>query len=326
MAGDTSPTSRALRTLELLQGRPGISAEALARALDITDRSARRYIAILREAGIPVESTRGRDGGYRLGRGLRLPPLLFTATEALGLVMAVLDGDHAAADPADPVGAALTTLIRALPDSIAQPARTMRAHALAAPDRDAARPDPATTSALVGAVASRRTVRLSYRSGTGADSEFAVDPWAVVVRHGRWYLLCANHRSGVRTYRIDRIRGLDVLDGTFRPPPDLDPVATLEEHLGIGWPYDAEVVFDVPYDVAVGHVRPPMGRLEPLEGGRCCRLVGSTNNPGMYAAEWLAAIPLPFRVTGGPELRAAVDEVARRMTAAVDESRPGQQS
>lgn len=326
MIGETSPTSRALRTLELLQGRPGISADALARALDVTDRAARRYIAILREAGIPVESTRGRDGGYRLGRGLRLPPLLFTATEALGLVMAVLDGDHAAADPTDPVGAALITLIRALPEAIAQPARTMRAHAMAAPDRGAARPDPAITSALVGAVAARRTVRLSYGDSAGVRSDLVVDPWAVVVRYGRWYLLCANHRSGVRTYRIDRIRGFDVLDGTFRPPPDLDPVAALEEHLGVGWPFGTEVVFDVPLDLAAEYVSAPMGRLEPLDDGRRSRLVGSTNNPGMYAGEWLAAIPLPFRVVGGPELRAAVAEVGHRMTAAVDEAGPGRQS
>lgn len=319
--GETSPTSRALRTLELLQGRPGISAQALARALEVTDRAARRYIAILREAGIPVESTRGRDGGYRLGRGLRLPPLLFSATEALGLVMAVLDGDHAASAPTDPVGAALTTLIRALPEGIAQPARTMRAHARAAPDRGAARPDPATTSALVGAIADRRTVRLSYRSSTGTVADFVVDPWAVVVRYGRWYLLCANHHAGVRTYRIDRIREIVVLDGTFRPPVDLDPVAALEAHLGVGWEHETEVIFDLPTEDVVPWVSPPMGRLEPLEDGSRCRLVGSTSNPEMYAGEWLAAIPLPFRVVGGPELREAVDEVARRMAASLTDPR-----
>ncbi len=84
-----SPTARALRVLELLQAQPGITAAQLAAQLDVTERAARRYVAILREADIPVESTRGPYGGYRLGRGIRLPPLVFTATEALGLVMAV---------------------------------------------------------------------------------------------------------------------------------------------------------------------------------------------------------------------------------------------
>jgi predicted DNA-binding transcriptional regulator YafY len=60
----------------------------------VTERAVRRYVAILREAGIPVESTRGPYGGYRVGRGIRVPPLVFSAAEALGLVMAVLDGSH----------------------------------------------------------------------------------------------------------------------------------------------------------------------------------------------------------------------------------------
>jgi predicted DNA-binding transcriptional regulator YafY len=104
---DLSPTGRALRALELLQAQPGITGGQLAAQLDVTERAARRYITILREAGIPVESTRGPYGGYRVGRGIRLPPLVFTATEALGLVMAVLDGSHAASDADDPVVAAL---------------------------------------------------------------------------------------------------------------------------------------------------------------------------------------------------------------------------
>src|SRR5215472_15255139 len=83
-----SPTGRALRALELLQAQPGITGGQLAAHLDVTERAARRYVAILREAGIGVESTRGPYGGYRVGRGIRLPPLVFSAAEALGLVMA----------------------------------------------------------------------------------------------------------------------------------------------------------------------------------------------------------------------------------------------
>src|SRR6478672_11970299 len=102
-SSDTSPTARALLTLELVPGSPGITAGRLAARLGVPGRAARRYVAILREAGIPVESERGPYGGYRVGRGLRLPPLVFSGAEALGLVMAVLDGRHAAADSEDPV-------------------------------------------------------------------------------------------------------------------------------------------------------------------------------------------------------------------------------
>jgi predicted DNA-binding transcriptional regulator YafY len=137
-----SPTARALFALELLQDSPGITAERLGDKLGVSARAARRYVAILRSAGIPVESVRGPYGGYRVGRGLRLPPLRFTAEEALGLVMAVLDGHHEAGDPTDPVGSALGKLVRALPASVAAQAEAVRRTTAPAPDRAAARPDP----------------------------------------------------------------------------------------------------------------------------------------------------------------------------------------
>src|SRR5215471_13034667 len=164
MKADLSPTGRALRALELLQAQPGITAGQLAADLDVTERAARRYIAILREAGIPVDSTRGPYGGYRAGRGVRPPPLLFTAAEALGLVMAVLDGSHAAADADDPVGAALGKIIRALPENIGRQAANVRRHASAAPDRGAVRPGTDTTGALVDAIAAQHRVSIGYRS------------------------------------------------------------------------------------------------------------------------------------------------------------------
>ena len=318
MKADVSPTGRVLRALELLQAQPGITAAQLAARLGVTERAARRYVAILREADIPVESTRGPYGGYRVGRGIRLPPLVFTAVEALGLVMAVLDGNRAAADADDPVGAALGKIIRALPENVGRPAATMRQHALAAPDRGAQRPGPEITSALVAAVAAQRRVGISYRSESGRQWAEDVDPWAVVVRHGRWYLLCHSHRAhAVRAYRIDRIQSVAAGGEQFRAPGDLDYVDLLEQHLGTGWEYETKVSFDAPYDEVARYVRPPMGRLERTSEGERCILTGTTSNPAMYAGEWLAAIPIPFHVESGPELRAAVAAVTERLTAAL---------
>jgi predicted DNA-binding transcriptional regulator YafY len=315
---DLSPTGRALLALELLQAQPGITAAQLADGLGVTERAAHRYVAILREAEIPVESTRGPYGGYRVGRALRLPPLVFSAAEALGLVMAVLDGSHAAADADDPVGAALGKIIRALPENVGRPAATMRRHASAVPDRGAARPGTDITSALVAAVAAQRRMLIGYRSESGRRWREDVDPWAVVVRHSRWYLLCHSHRAdAVRAYRIDRIHSVEAGDELFRAPEDVDFVDLLERHLGAGREFETKVVFDAPRDEAARYVRPPMGRLEPADDAQRCVLTGSTSNPAMYAAEWLAAIPIPFHVEGGTELRAAVAAVAERMTNAL---------
>jgi len=269
-----------------------------------------------------VESTPGPYGGYRVGRGIRLPPLIFSAAEALGLVMAVLDGSHAAADADDPVGAALGKIIRALPENVGRQAATMRRYASAAPDRGAVRPGTDTTSALVAAVADQCRVSIGYRSEAGRQWEEDVDPWAVVVRHGRWYLLCHSHRAGaVRAYRIDRIQSVAAGEEQFRAPDDLDYVDLLEQHLASGWPFEAKVVFDAPREEVSRYARPPMGRLEPIGTGQRCVLTGTTSNPSMYAGEWLAAIPIPFHVEGGPELRAAVAAVAARLTTAVSDRR-----
>ena len=315
MPSGPSPTARALRALEILQARPGTTADQLAEKLGVTERAARRYVGILREAGIQVESARGPHGGYRLRRGTRLPPIVFTQAEALGLVMAVLDGQPAATEADDPVGAALGKVIKALPENVGREAAALRAHAAATPDRYSANPDAATTSALVAAVAARRRVRLTYRSERGTEWESEVDPWAVVARHGRWYLLCHSLRAeAIRTYRVDRIRAVTQTTHEFEPPADLDAVAVLEENLGRGWEFPTRVVFDAPLADVAPWIRATMGRLEPLGAG--CVLVGSTSNPAMYAQEWLATVPFDFRVEGGDELRAAVAAVAARFTRA----------
>jgi len=313
-----SPTARALRALELLQLRPLVPAGELAAHLGVTERAVRRYVGILREAGIAVVTERGPYGGYRLDRGRRSPALVLNSTEALGLVMAALDGSHEVGDVANPVGAALGKLVGSLPGSAGRTAASMRAHVLSAPAGRAPL-DPGVAAALVGAIDRRRRVRLGYRTAAGAQASFEVDPWAIVVRFGRWYLLCLAHPAeAVRTLRVDRVADLTELDTPFTPPADLDAVALLEHHLGSSWTYPTRVVFDAPAEVIRPFVPAAMGRLEPHDDGLRCVVIGSTDNPEMYACERLAAIPYPMRVEGGDELRDAVAALARRMAAAAD--------
>jgi hypothetical protein len=232
--------------------------------------------------------------------------------------MAVLDGQPAAADADadDPIGSALGKVIRALPESVGRQAAVLREYASAAPDRHSARPEPATTSALVAAIAARRRVLVTYRSESGNEWDAEVDPWAVVVRFGRWYLLCySHHADAIRTYRVDRVSAVRRTEHAFDPPEGLDPVTAVEENLGAGWEFPTRVVFDAPLADVAPWIRPTMGRLE--SSGDRCVLVGSTSNPAMYAQEWLASVPFAFRVDGGQELCAAVAAVAARFSAAL---------
>jgi predicted DNA-binding transcriptional regulator YafY len=160
MAYDVSPTARALLALEVIQDNPGITAQQLGDRLGVSGRAARRYVAILREAELPVEAVSGPHGGYRVGRGLRLPPLMFTAVEAMGLVMAVLEGHRLAADPGDPVGGALAKIVRSLPQRVAGPVRAVRETSAAPPPAPETRVSPELTSRLIEACATARPLRV----------------------------------------------------------------------------------------------------------------------------------------------------------------------
>jgi predicted DNA-binding transcriptional regulator YafY len=308
---DVSPAARALLVLEMIQSSPGITADRLADRLGLSDRAVRRHVGVLREAGIPVESTRGRYGGYRLGRGMRLPPLMFTATEALGLVMAVLEGHPAGED--DPVGQALGKIVRALPEPLARPADAVRR--VAARGWDVVVPDVEITAAVVQASDAGERVRLRYGYGPDREWDVELDPWAVVVRHRRWYLLGWSHdREARRVLRLDRVRAVQVLGETFEPPADLDPLAAVEEQLAMGWKHAVEVLIDAPVEECRHWLPRSFGRLEEVDEGHT-RLVATTDEPQWYAAT-LANLPMTFRLVGSPEVRTAMSEIAHRLLAA----------
>ena len=179
------------------------------------------------------------------------------------------------------------------------------------------RPRPAIIAAVVEAVAHQRTARIDYTTGSGTSMEKRIEPWAIVVRHGRWYLLCQAHGAeAARVCRIDRIDRLEELNSTIEPPTDVNPVEWLETHLATGWEHSVTVEFDASFHEVAPWITRPMGLLEPLDAGSRCVLRGTTSNPAMYAGEWLAAIPHPFRVIDSPELETAVGRLAHRLLAA----------
>jgi predicted DNA-binding transcriptional regulator YafY len=310
MAHDVSPTARALLALESIQNSPGITAQGLGQRLGVTERAARRYVAILREADLPIESVSGPGGGYRVGRGLRLPPLMFTAAEAMGLVMAVLEGHRNAASPTDPVGAALAKILRVLPERVASPVRAVR-EGVRTTDDPAVSPE--LTNQLIEACTAARRLRLGYRLSTIRLME--VDPWAVVLRHSRWYLLGWSHaKQALRGLRIDRIATVQLLPQTFTPPNDLDALQTLEDNLSQGWTHPVDVLVEATVAETRRWVRRSLARLEPDDEGRT-RLRASTNEPDWYARQ-LAVIPAPYHVLGSPELQRATADLSQHLARA----------
>ncbi|MFK4085367.1 helix-turn-helix transcriptional regulator [Kribbella sp. NPDC020789] len=309
MAPDVSPTARTLTVLELIQNRPGITAEQLGDKLGVSERAARRYVAILREAEIPIESVRGPYGGYRVGRGLRLAPLMFSTAEALGLVMAVLEGPRGANDP---VESALGKIIRVLPEPIARSTDAVRKVSARAADPGIRTPEPAITAALVAASTERRRIVIDYSLGPDRVRPMEVDPWAVVVRRGRWYLLCWSHaKEAQRVLRADKVKGVVETGAEFSAPADLDPLAAVEEHLAMGWKYPVEVLIEAPIEQVRHRIARSMGRLEAL-GENQTRLLASTDDPLWYISK-LAELEAPYRIVGSPEVQEASRALGRRL-------------
>ena len=180
---------KAYRVGELAVGQRGRTGAELAAQLGVTDRAARRYVDILRKAGIPVDSVSGRNGGYSVGRGALVPPLMFSTAEALGLVVALLRGWHEPIDAGDPAATALGKILRVLSDAAAAPAEALRRVVTQNPSDAAATPDPTLTAQIAHASETHHRLQIACQSRPGSDYQMIVDPWSVVVRHGRWYLL-----------------------------------------------------------------------------------------------------------------------------------------
>ena len=316
MTIDVSPTARALLALEAIQNRPGLTGDELAARLGVTDRAARRYVGILREAGMPVDSVSGRYGGYSIGRGARVPPLMFSTSEALGLVMALLRGWHGSTDTDDPAATALGKILRVLPSAAAEPAEALRRVVAQNPSDAAATPDATLTAEVAHACETHERLQLTYRSRPGTDGyEMVVDPWAVVVRHGRWYLLCWSLTADQRrVLRLDRIIRAEPIDGGVAPPADLDPIREVEDHMAEGWTHRVEVHIAAPFDRVAPCIPRALGRLTPLDEHTCV-LRGSTDEPEWYAGQ-LATVPAPFTLVGSDAVRAELGAIAERMLAA----------
>src|SRR5262245_11708262 len=122
-----SPVTRLLTVLELLQARPSITAAQLAQRLEVNGRSARRYITMLQELGIPVEAVRGKYGGYRLRPGYKLPPLMLTEDEALAVTLGLLAARQLGLNNTVPaVEGALAKVERVLPIAVRERVRAVQ--------------------------------------------------------------------------------------------------------------------------------------------------------------------------------------------------------
>ena len=218
------PSMRVLTVLELLQTHGRMSGTDLAGRLEVSVRTVQRYVARLQDLGIPVASTRGPGGFYRLKPGFRLPPLMFGTDEAfavaLGLDALSVLGLTDTAPAAESVRA---KLVRVLPEAVSAQVAALRGVLGLERPHWVVEADIGLLTQLASAAHLCRRVSLTYTARDGEASVRTVEPYGLSQQGGRWFLAAyCCLRAGLRLFRVDRVQTATLLGETFERPIDFD--------------------------------------------------------------------------------------------------------
>jgi predicted DNA-binding transcriptional regulator YafY len=216
------PTARVLTLLELLQSGGTRTVAELADRLGVEGRTVRRYVEHLIDLDVPVESVRGRYGGYRLAPGYRLPPLMLSDDEALAVLLGLVAGRRAGLTTTQHTAneTAAAKIRRVLPRHLARRLDTLlESLAFTEQPGEFDTPDSGVLLTIADAVRHRRPVSIRYTGRDGRRSERTLHAYGIVAHAGRWYVTGEEPQIGEdRTFRLDRIAAARTLPGSFEAP------------------------------------------------------------------------------------------------------------
>lgn len=315
----SGPTTRVLAALELLQSHRQINGTELAERLGVDRRTVRRYVSVLEELGIPVTTEQGRYGGYRLVAGYKLPPMMFTEEETLAIALGLLAARQLGlATYAPAIAGAEAKLERVMPDNLKRRVRGVRDITRVILPRGEPSLDDDALLTLTSAAEDNRCVAFNYHSPEQAMMARTIDPYGVVFRQGRWYVIGFCHlRQAMRSFRLDRIDTVRAKAETFQRPPGFDPGDFLQDSLS-SWGQDHEVSVLLHTDrqtlLASGAFMPECsGQFDIHEDGL---LMNTRTDSLEWFAGWLAQLPVRFTVLAPAELKEALRQRAQQLMAA----------
>lgn len=298
-----SPTTRLLTVLELLQSYKQMSGSEIARRLEVDKRTVRRYVTMLQDMGIPVEAERGPYGTYHLERGYKLPPLMFTDSEAVALTLGLL-AIRELQFPVDvaAVEGALAKTERVMPEKLLQQARALQEAITFNVNMPAVQPQQDSVVVLSSAVQGRQQVHVRYQAWSGDVSERDFDPYGIVFHEGYWYTAGYCHlRQDLRTFRMDRIVALEAGEQSFERPADFDTLAhVLESIATMSGDHQVKVLLKTTLERAREVISAEAGILEVTDEGILFRRAAHQMD---WLAYYLLHLDFPVYVIEPPELR-----------------------
>jgi predicted DNA-binding transcriptional regulator YafY len=305
-------SARLLRLLSLLQARESWAGGDLAGRLEVTGRTLRRDVDRLRSLGYPVHSTSGTAGGYKLGAGASLPPLLLDDDEAIAVAVGLQTAaGGSVAEIEEASTRALAKLEQVLPKRLRRRLGALRSSIVRLADKGPT-VKIADVSSLASACSDRRELRFVYRDFKGASTTRTVEPHRIVHTGARWYLVAWDKaRDDWRTFRIDRIEAPVATGAHFlpRPSPDEDVGAYVVRGVAaVAHTHRAIVRLHAPLAAMRGRIPSIAGQLEALDDGTCLLHSAAFSLDALVA--WIAGIGVDFDIREPPELVAHMERVA----------------
>lgn len=311
-------SARLLRLLSLLQSRFSWAGPELAERLGVNARTVRRDVDRLRELGYPVEATPGLGGGYSLGAGAQMPPLLLDDDEALSVVFGLQGAAGGAVHGMEESALrALTKLQNILPSRLRKRVADLKGAFIAVPFAGP-RVDPERLSVIATACREQQEIAFAYGDRLGRRSERSVEPYGLVYLVRRWYLAAFDPgRADFRTFRVDRIAG-EVRPGrrfAARPLPEEGLAAYVQRSVGAAaYPVQARVLFHAPVEVMGTRIPPNVGVLRACGPERCEFLAGAPDMRSLLIH--VAVLDVDFEVLEPAELADEVRRLAARLLTA----------
>lgn len=305
-----SPTTRLLTLLELLQSRGHLSGKELAEKLEVEVRSVRRYVMMLRDIGIPVESEKGRYGAYHLRRGFRLPPLMFTDPEILAVILGLMAVRRLGLTTPG-VESAESKIERVLPEELRERVKSIQwALTLNLPANGNVSSE--FVARFSSAAYQGRRLWIAYQGLNNPTTERAIDVYGLVYHGGEWYSVAHCHlRGDLRVFRLDRVQDARLLDDTFEMPNDFDALHYLLNSIAsLPGMWCVEVLLKTTREVARWYIPEDMAILEDAPDGILMRCYSDNLD---WMARYLVRSGLEMVIHKPPELRDALRQLAQRV-------------